>query len=195
MEEKKMRLALWFGIIVISAGIVYAFWANCIVPLKGGLARVSAKTNEVSRKAINSNFDARLIYLYFSDWDVRTVPDGSVEIDRKIVANRSFKMHLSLRQENSIKLGVQYVSVVFSTNTAIYSDAAKKTSWIDSGRTDAKEFRYDIYSIMPRDSKVDMPALDIMFKTSGLYEMKYMIMLENFEKVEGACTFTITENE
>ena len=194
MKEKNIRLALWSGIIVISAGIVYTFWANCIVPLKGGLARVSAKTNEVSRKAVNSNFDARLIYLYFTDWDVRTVPDASVQIDEKIVANRPFKMNLSLRQENNIKLGVQYVSVVFSTNTAIYSDTVRKTSWIDSGRTDAKEFRYDIYNVMPRDSKVDMPALDIMFKTAGLYEMRYMIMMESFEKVEGMCAFRVTEN-
>jgi hypothetical protein len=88
-----------------------------------------------------------------------------------------------------------YVSVALSTNTDVYPGSIGGETWQKSDRQDANEYYYVIRSVVPKGSEVELPYLETSFKTVGVYEVRYTIVLEGYQVIEGCCALNAYESK
>lgn len=144
-------------------------------------------------ETISKRYTADSIYLYLDDWDVRSSESKTVNMPRKMFVNTPVDIRVSLMQASPSSVGVRHVDMAFSTNTAVYPGTGAGTTWLETGRVDAREFRYMINTIMPAGSKIELPALDVMFKTRGSYDVEYSIILEDYTSIAEKFVFNVEE--
>lgn len=197
MNEKTSKILFWAGVGAVAVSLAYVFWASCIIPLRATSEKGEGREKIISKRAKNltDRLDTSSIYLYFNDWNMRAVVGKTIQSPANLYANKSFDINMSFHQDALSEIGISYIETAFSGNTVVYPGTLGQKTWIDTGRADAKEYRYPVNAIMPQGSHIQLPALDVTFQTPGVYEMHYLIMFDNYQALEGSCTFNVMESQ
>ena len=193
MELKIINKRLWPVIAIAAAVIGYLFWSYCLAPLSRDFIAVPKTERERGpQEASKKNaFVEGSVYLYSKAWGAKFCGGQEVKLPGRISANKAIRMKLFIRQDNRREVGVKYISVAFSKNTEIYSGEFEKKKWMDSGRQDANEYIYVVAKLVPHGIDVELPYLDVSFKTPGLYDMKYYVAIEGEKAVSDGCVLKV----
>ena len=191
MARKTGLLLAAAGVAALAIAVLYLFWKGCVIPLRTPENLNDERTKFMDGAARIKRIDRNLIYVYFSDWKIKFRNGETIITPDKIYANKPVKFTFAVRQDNIAELYMLYVSITFSTNTEIYSGVVNGQAWQKTSGKDANEQCFPIHKALAKGSEFELPYMEVVFKTPGMYEMIYSIAMEGYQVIEGKCILNV----